>query len=503
MNENYPHKGYDYYFGNSVRDWNIMKQGIDFAYFRISFGANSQDQALLDNMVIYTEWKLGAYHLVDLPSVARAFQIQTLNEEIARAKIKHGPDIFSLPVAIDFELLQYLDKHKGLQSTWPSVADALAIYKSQESACLYTNLDGMQLIHDSGLVEMNSLLWWIARDAKKPDEVSIDDTLSFVLKNFGVDRAHVLFVQTTGHGNYPAGASADLDADIDRIVSFPFGDNPAPDSQPIPAENFETYNLVPRIAGLNIRKAQGTDQDLVGLLMPGSAIPAFILGNGWARIGGYVSTKYLTKDAQPTPQPVPTPQPSNDGLGLYYLKTRPEWGRIPTVGTFAQVGGRGVSEWCELSSRESDFVYSLKNNAALKNWSQAVGGTVYFAGPIYDNANHEIGQYFRWAAILAGSVTGRARNMVKVLERLPGGFIRVDSIPRSADYSAYSPEKQPWLFGDLGSIYPDGHDGWDVHNNIGAFCLAYFDPSTFPGPAGRGVDARGLIVSEDVLFGPV
>lgn len=186
--------------------------------------------------------------------------------------------------------------------------------------------------------------------------------------------------------------------------------------------------------------------------------------------------------------------------GLYYLKTSDEAGQPHFYpATFADLG-QGIDKFVRLGRSEFKYIMSLGQNLTLKNWcANSTDGTIY---QTYTSSGI---LYYRWlripvdASVIYGGQT--IRQMVKVLEvSADGKMVKIDTIHKvqNGDYSSYSPDKQPWLFGKVYTYYGPNHYGLS-HNGI-LFVMPYF----YGGFAlSKGLPTDGLWIKSAWLFEPV
>lgn len=334
---------------------------------------------------------------------------------------------------------------------------------------------------------------WV--DYEKP-LVNMTDADYFRTPYAGWQALYVFIERLKGISGHPVGIYSNWDmfniagpkdpAQRAYFEALPFWDS-HPGSAPLLPAGFTHYVLwqdaFSDINGLDTDVFNGSESDFAAFT--GGQIPA--------------PSPAPAPGPAPVPGPVPAPPPPTvAGIGLFYLRTHAEYNQaVPPdkalldTGSFSQIGGEGQNNFEILGKPEYEFIFSLGQNSQLQKWALHERGTVYIGtGP----------DTFDWPIILAASITGQHRNMVRVEARKPG-HIRISGIKRGSDYASLTLQSHPELIGSLGTIYKDGHDGPEVHNGL-PFQMPYFDPSTFPGPASR-IHPDGIWISDAVLFGPV
>ncbi len=206
------------------------------------------------------------------------------------------------------------------------------------------------------------------------------------------------------------------------------------------------------------------------------------------------------------------PEPAGPAGELIDLKRRDECviydSRYAANNSFSMIGGRGADDWIQLGAKEIDFVFSIPDNLALKNWAATVDkGTLY-------TFRDDIARTMRWPIILLSS-TYTNKQPVRVLdERLEmwGGVPRttklVDAIPyqASGDYSAYTPDRHPefWLWAwtcfangtyGVSHTFPDGR--------ALTFRMPLWAPLTFPKISTTAREIGGLWIDARLFAEPV
>lgn len=221
-----------------------------------------------------------------------------------------------------------------------------------------------------------------------------------------------------------------------------------------------------------------------------------------------MKTFHLTIKRHVEPNPLP---PSAYPPGVWELVNLEELGAA--VGeTFAHTGsfsnlpppygshGQGNGIW--LGKPEIKFQFSIRDNALLDIWAIG-GGDIY---PDNDHPHDPWNTYDRipWPFITISSRQAQyPRQLLHVLEfsddgqhliGKPGRVARVEGIPHLPDYSAYSPEKQPWLFHDVWTQAKDG--GYDYSHSGLLFSMAIWDTwgghPVFPGTYGPWIKVECL-----------
>lgn len=210
----------------------------------------------------------------------------------------------------------------------------------------------------------------------------------------------------------------------------------------------------------------------------------------------------VTPPPSPTPTPGPAPVPDRPGELMDLKVRRTEYMKLPplTVGSFAQLGGRGQDNWLELGRAEIRFIQNWVHNADLWNWAASEHGDIYTAR---DDAAGTV----KWPFVLMSSCFGQPRQFARVgpaFTDRAGTWRRVYGIPFQAngDYSEFTPDKYPEYFLWCPTIYPDDHVGWESHNGM-LFIIPVFDAATWPDSlkSGSAKDYGGA-VDADIFLGP-
>lgn len=491
MNEQYGF-GMDWYEGNTVNSWPALVQWdkkIRFAYFRLGIGLHADKLDLLNTCHANTMWDLGGYYEVWFPNIAKDWQLKVLLDQLKLAPF------LKLPVSLAFEQQAYMGPH-GMIRGWPSVGDlkylAGKLIEAGYKTNIYTSLSGLDIIKASNLIDLRAVDWWIARSYSFPlwsSEMDISATLTYLQTKYGIQPDHVQFFQTVlDHGNSPIGGGQDFD----RAVAWDFeAPPPPPTPEPIPEpDGLQQVSITVRSdrAELDSVKLVGATETFDVLSISKLTVLPF--------------------EVPQPPPPVPTPEPQPDSVRpgeLMDLKIRRlEYMKIPqlTVGTFAQLGGRGQDNYLTLGRAEINFIKKWVHNADLWNWAASQMGDIY-------TGRDDDAQTVRWPIILMSSCVDKPRQFARVAPAVDG-YRRVYGIPYQAngDYSEFTPEKYPEYFLWCPTIYPptpahpDGYVGWDSHNGM-IFLMPIFDAVTWPdGRKSASARSYGGLVDADIFLGP-
>lgn len=172
---------------------------------------------------------------------------------------------------------------------------------------------------------------------------------------------------------------------------------------------------------------------------------------------------------------------------LWYLKSWTEIGKtlagsgsnFSALTLFADSAGLtgGQTCWVQLDAAEISLFLRVNNILfGSDTWHYLVepSGRIYRT---IDGADPDIpGASIRWPRIAIGSKGDGFRNQVMVLGySADGKFARIAGIPKSADYSKYSPATHPWLFHRDYCIYLNGVIG---DSPKGILYMPILDPAT-------------------------
>lgn len=434
--------GFDLYDGNGIKSWAALAKACSFLYLRTSIGIVPDGQFIgFSNAADLLHIPIGGFHQM-WPNFSISAQVRTIKTQLTKAGV-----LTFLPLMLAYEKEPVKDKKGNVTDTWPNPND-IGIFAQQlgmgEVAEVYTNMTGLGIIHDA---KINTSKWkfWLAdymehqgRDGEYPVEV----LLANVLKEYGISKEQVLFVQTANALPYPPGISDDKGADYDRAVSFPL--TPPTPTPPPPSSSLEQR---------------------VGFLETSMASEIQTVNNLVARVT-------VLENKQPPPPPEPSPQPIAD---LWTLKTLDEAG-VPHNGSYASFGGHGRTNAILLRKPETDLIRRIAPNSELWNWAVAPSGRLYIST---DDPNQI------WWPVVVMSSTPTDRQIVHVLNLIDGNTVvaRLEGIRQSKDYSQYDPDKQPWLFAKCYTGFKGG--GFGPSHNGKTFIMPLFDPrGGFPIKAG-------------------
>ncbi len=345
--------GFDLYQGNDITSWQAAAQSFKFLYVRASIGAVNDGR-----FVQYIQngkasgMQVGAY-IEQWPGTPIAWQVSTIQQQIKSSGV-----IMDLPSAIAYEQQSILDpKTKKYLPTFPGAGEFDGLYKAMKMVmptCGYIGLAGLAVLKDGGL-SLNSYDWWIARyywSQGLMGEMSVDDTVNYLMATYGIIRDRILFIQTADSIGYPSSAiSSDKGCDWDRAVSWSFGTTPLPlpTPQPVPAS----------IQDIEIKVQDNQLQSVV--------------------VDGIDEThvSHLTIGTTPLPPPAPNPQPTTPPVQsdiFYYIikthiitnelttaeKTTPAVMRIEDkpIDDWPNAAGR-KGQWTDVTDDRRAFVVSL------------------------------------------------------------------------------------------------------------------------------------------------
>lgn len=303
--------GLDFYEGNSVRDWSLLKDwslNPGFAYFRLGIGTHTDNPTLITQCSQQTNLLIGQFYEMWLPSVPKADQLAVIKAGISK--------LATLPLALAFEPEVEIDRKGNRVEGWPSVGDLQYLLANLPGSMVYTNQAGLDVIKTALGSIPGAWKFWYARylDAATL-EANVDDTLALLQGKYGITPDRILFMQTCRSGAYPQGFSFDRGADYDRLVSYA-----APAPAPVPSGSMYQVTVTAP-ARLNVRQSADPASPIVGQLQSGDAVSG-APANGWLDLAGFASLQFLKPIGgipSPAPAPAPVPPPPSIPAGNYYV----------------------------------------------------------------------------------------------------------------------------------------------------------------------------------------
>ena len=149
---------------------------------------------------------------------------------------------------------------------------------------IYCNKYWYDRVLDTKYLKSIYKYWWIARYQKNDNGTIPGDSMS--------PHKYANAWQFSSKGRV-AGISGYVDLDIDYtgLAAAMSGDSP----KPIPGDTSSKIGIktIKVTKSLNVRKSPGTGDNIIGTLPNGTRVNVTKIEGSWAKIEGYVSTKYL------------------------------------------------------------------------------------------------------------------------------------------------------------------------------------------------------------------